>query len=58
MNNYGTYSRHQENGRVIFGVFVSGNDIFGGYVFLKMVFCKLRLCIGGLSRRLSSDTSL
>ena len=26
---------HQENGRVIFGVFVFGNQIFGDYVFVK-----------------------
>ena len=35
---------HQENSRVIFGVFVSGNNISGRYVFVSEVFPGFCLC--------------
>jgi hypothetical protein len=36
---------HQENVRVVFGIFVSGNDISERYVFTKEVFQGLRLWV-------------
>jgi Tfp pilus assembly protein PilP len=38
-------THHQENMRVIFGVFVSGNRIFERFVFVKAVFQDLCLWI-------------
>jgi hypothetical protein len=39
-----SYSRaHQENGRLIFEVFIFGNHVFGDYVFVSEVFRDLCL---------------